>query len=1534
MIARRLFALVGGLLVAAVSTAQIQYAQRSVPIRAGVVLIDSYRVNFERGNGAPYVFYNLEQSNSVKPGGWNFINPHAESVLSAGSLQRYTNMGLLPQAPATTPGVGSTLTKGAAPYWEVLLSDSSDLLLADYDILALSVRGPLSLTPFEREKLRAFVDQGGVLWVDVDQSTVLDPANSIPLAIDRASAGGVTNADLSHPLLNRPLQISLSQIGLMQTDNSPGFTAMVPGNYGASAVASILAPLESEFDRYELVAGNTGEMLIGVGHLGNGTILVTARGAANALNRGRTDPANSRLLADRPSRDSASDAAASLVVNALHLAASYRESFSGTRKRNSNAIELRPPLLRMFHADLAQSPGNRNFVPPATYKGLLVVSGTDRLYVFDGNPNTDLDGDGNTDDGLPDTDFSAGLDLLWTSVTMPGPISSPTCLTVENFTTPATRDQILVVDANGDVRSFNPFAFVNPPTGTDLTLIAQSYQASPPGGAATFDMTVDGRGPYGPTIHNNLAYIGDVQTGLSGRVGRVWVMDPSKGSQLTTGVNPWILGGSSSTAIPEISGPPTIGYIPIQDSSGGEDLVMYVPTRPNPAALGSPEATAGITSLWMGVRGEKPQRVEVVGGNLVVTARANFAGLHIFQSAGSDPMGIKVSVFNSTTGTQLDAAQLASVFTGVVGQGPDGELQLELGSAGWNPNYTLRLDYMIDWGSGSLTLTEQTRRGNLFFPDVARTRRVIGAVALGADGRFFVTVSDQSRGGALYGFKEEGRGIFKLLYRYELFDQHNMNLSLTSTVPYRETFINEDGISSLVPFFAGPLTQLTMQGSPAIKNGTVFVTGSAQVGVFALPVTILMAFKEQPEAPRIPIVGEINETFMLIQPDIARSVNPTDPEASVIAQGSQFLFEQKNGNGLITINDLMASKTGSIQQALSSSQPMILRRNGVPDMLLEPDQVGGHWSPLLWYAVLAGTSNQSPPIVAGDTVYVGGNSKLPDILAGVAPASAVDRGVMFAMDATVQPAPPTGYPNSIRPWQIQVPMVRVNGSNIETNPAVRWPQTSGLTDFEDWKVRYYQTALRTGDTAFGIASGEGALYAWGPTAIYGFTRGDMLIADDGRLLRLDSAGNPIWSSDTSIGTGSGNQSGATSTVKGLVRPVRAYRLGTDQVVAADPGSNRIVRLNLAGKEIRSVTGFKLDPNYTPDGYVSGESLKLNGPTDVATYAATVQAAQNQLSNVTGPEYWIYYLVADSANRRLVEIIDRYMVDPSTGEVGDPVVDANGERQLGVLTWHSPSNYTGKDFRYNGVARVFNPSTGKFVYAGGLGSATPARTDLGLETPTSASQREANLGSGGIILFDGSQTQVINSIVIPALPANVYWNESTTSFSSNARQQRSKPVGDLRSVTMRFINESGQPRLAVMFTDASGVYEVYQPTVGPTEAWVVRWMLPKEMYKVMRRASNAPTNDNPRDLNATFARRLDSGEVVVVNGYLGQTRGRTPFSGEVIVLDGEFDLAADNALPGFSFQKENLGFKSLSVRLQLSKLSGVRSISAPVFADLR
>ncbi len=111
-----------------------------------------------------------------------------------------------------------------------------------------------------------------------------------------------------------------------------------------------------------------------------------------------------------------------------------------------------------------------------------------------------------------------------------------------------------------------------------------------------------------------------------------------------------------------------------------------------------------------------------------------------------------------------------------------------------------------------------------------------------------------------------------------------------------------------------------------------------------------------------------------------------------------------------------------------------------------------------------------------------------------------------------------------------------------------------------------------------------------------------------------------------------------------------------------------------------------------------------------------------------------------------------------------------------------------------------------------------------------------------------------------------------------------------------------------------------------------WMLPRNAYRVMRRnpATNEPTGDNPLGLRPMYAKRLDPGEILLVNGYFGRKLNGEPFEGEIVQLNGDWDPGALGS--GFQFTQTNLGFSSISVRFELPPIQGTRGLTLPVFAD--
>ena len=161
---------------------------------------------------------------------------------------------------------------------------------------------------------------------------------------------------------------------------------------------------------------------------------------------------------------------------------------------------------------------------------------------------------------------------------------------------------------------------------------------------------------------------------------------------------------------------------------------------------------------------------------------------------------------------------------------------------------------------------------------------------------------------------------------------------------------------------------------------------------------------------------------------------------------------------------------------------------------------------------------------------------------------------------------------------------------------------------------------------------------------------------------------------------------------------------------------------------------------------------------------------------------------------------------------------------------------------------------------------------------------------------------------------------------------------LSSATVRYVDVNGSPALSVMVADVTGVYELVQDTNQPGNPWVVRWMLPTEAYVGMRHPRGpGPFNtlgmgQNPRGFRAMYAKRLDSGEVLVVNGYSGRLINDSEFTGEIVLLDGTFaDVNTQLEDPGYSLGRLNAGFNRLSVKFEVPPVQGARGIIAPVFA---
>lgn len=1565
-------------LVLGVATASLAQnsALNKIPVRAGIIYPASQvTTGGERYVPTPHVFFNLDRNRNFRPALWDFINPRSQTNLSSAMSAQWTSIQT-DFGGSGLPSLGSKVAKNSAPYWSVNLDRSTIDDLAEYDLLLLPVSGTLSLGPSEREKLRRFVDQGGILWVS--QETVagktldVDVYNSGPVPFSMGFAfGGVALGDFTSPLLTTPNLISESELQMLAV-GAQSFRPVVAGDLGTAVDFSQWTTADSANIR-PIVGTNPTNQILGLSQLGEGYVVVSTCNLASYINRGYTNSGavttNRSYWAATPANDAYANLASRIVVNMIQLRSGFSGRGGGSRRSGSTSVSVSAPPIERF------SVGGAPVQDMAIFKGRLVRISGGTLSVYDANPSNDLDNDGNPDDGVADAQ-QGGADLIWQTNIGAG-TSGVACGEATGSPDP---DRIFFVNSGGALECY-ALDQANP-----ASPVALGVAAAPPNG--------DPNSPrYTPTIHDRLVFVTE-KTTVPQANGRVWAVG------IDTLTPPASVGGKGYFAVERAyrlvspSAGATIGYIPIADNSGGTDRVVYVPTLPE-ALLRRP---AGLTSVWLGARGEKPPTIIGLpgggAGSLILNTRASEQGVPIFEGGGS--LGLKITLIDMATGRAFPrsfAQNTIDVNPNINSNGP-GVITLTIKPGAVTPsgapvvfdgvsnvvppNTNIRLDYTIDWGapnSGAgpnVGQPENYVRGDVQFSDRSNpTRTIQGNVAMGANGNLFVATGNSAlNGGSFYCIAEEGRGTFNVKYRWQLHEAYGggrpgdqtLQLPLvggSEPFKYDASIVDYDGVHDLAPILKGildqPMRGLKFENSPVVRGDTVYVAISARK-LFPTPepyVAAVLAFKANPGPASMTLDLNRSANLQLIQPDLDRTETPT-AQVNALSQG-QFGQEQTDPTNpasptRIEIKNFSSSTRGSLANTLACNLPIYVRTGSSADIKVEPEanaddgtylpgNAASSWNPLKWYVVLNGMYLKSSPVITGNTLYAGGPSYLPDLLDGVFPPVST-QGLMYAMDTAVSPTDllaPDGTRNAhipgvpIRSWYRYLTTLTVNAGNISQPPYFKWPQMYGVTSMADVVVRFRQAVLRNVTSINSVVAGDDLVAVGTPATTVGFRRGDFMIADNGRLVRADSTGNALWSTEfTAQGGDEGVETSQVKTRK-LTRPWRAYREGASTWVV-DSGADRVVRLNAGGIEERAITAMRVDPTHIPSGLSDNAPLKLRIPRDMVTSTSVVSAANNPFTNPQPSEFWRHYLIADQGNFRIIELVDRFSYDPANNRVGGVVnyVDANTgktEPALGVIFSHSSAELSGKQFAYNSISRLRSTDGTRTLFAFGFGNIEPGLNSFGATTGAAA-PLDQRTGNGGVVIYDPqAQTEdLITQMNLPDRSSTLLWNPVSQVWAANASltAQSRKFVG-LSSVTLSY-DAAGAIR--VMVTDATGVYDM-------TTTGNVLWALPTSCYKAMRTSGGVPSSANPNGFRPTFARRLENGNVLIVNAYQGEYYNdvsNTPFDGEVLLLDGS--LSPGPGARGFSWTSQNFGFDNLTIRFLLPPLNGVRGLQVPVFADQR
>jgi hypothetical protein len=1637
---------------AAVSNAQSGFAFRKTDIKAVYLHLPGDHLSLGAGLSlaAPHVWFNLDNNSAVKPAGWNFVNPLAAGRLETDELpffaSRFTN----------TPAAGFATSKADVRYWWQNVRDLSDDDLGNIDVALIQVTTPnLPVAPSDREKIRRFVDKGGVLWVDLTYG-FFNQTNGGPIPFFATIPGSPDSNlqwDPQSPLLNFPNNLTdqeIQSIGFgptysVQPINKRNLDQVNLGAEGANTIGNLVSSMlgfSGEYGLLKPVVAAAGLPSISVARIGDGYMVVSTRGLSEAINRVGNN-LNREYFGVQPAVQSGSTVASSFsnavskfIINIISLATQSTQTGGGTRKNSSTFIDQGAPMLQTWNGSFppTSSATLRSAKPPVIYKGLVFIATDNQVFAYDSDPNSDQDNDGNPDDGIVDLNLGDEEDRLFATAPAGAVISGVVAAEVPNPGPGVPQDQLLVTTADGRL-------LVYPIYDNNRRILATATVApiaNLTAGAGGSPVAVAGEPPREPTVHEGIAYVADtVQSGASQEVGRLWMVNLRSLQVVRSaspGSNPFIFGGTASNP-PRFSSAPTIGYIPVLDNSNALDKVAYVPLMPQ----ASPQSNSGVVSLWIGAKGEKPSSVVNNGGSIDVVTRAGTRNLpaYIGTSAG-DALSPKISIIRAN-GVPFTAAEVAAVFDGSITQN-QGTITLGLVTgATWPPTGVdtdgVRVDYNIDWGAAFPSATASIERGRLFFPTSLQGQKwVVGGIALSPSGTMYVTNStkqinplfnpgggadtgqnvgtiDQNVNtylGSFFAIREEGRGLFRMVYRWDLYPQHTMNFQggsqlVPSAIPDNDPLqYLQFGAFNLGFILGGPFRTASFQGAPVIRNNEVYVTVS---GIKNLaPATAVLCFKDDSSSREIRIGSAVGPSTVIVQPDISRSANPTAPTVLSSLGEGEYRVERERGEvgAIIRLDNLMRGNSGQIVDSINTSQPIILRSQGRPDQVIDPATQGDRWNPLKWYTVLHGTATYSSAFASGNTLYVAGMSYLPSVLENLTNGIPSPIGFISAVRTDFDPSvavrtsqgfstnPLNFQPREViadnnRPYMRQLitmdyPRANANWTSpqIPTPPGVFpdifpntnyvWPQAPrnleerGRITFDDFRIRVNQCALRGNSTfvdgggvtqfnrPLGVVGGDNTVLTWTNTNLFAFKKADFWVADEGRISLFDPSGNVIYNSktNTSFGSTAGFTAGGKQSNFG--RPTRIYPIpNTSDILVVDSDQNRIVRMAPSGSVSRELTQFVVDPAFAPGGYAPGEPLSFQNPRDCLTYTSEVLQANNRFSNAQPLERWRHYLVADQGNNRIIEIVDRYAMNPTTGQI-------TGLLAEGSLLWHSPSQVSGKGYQYNSLSRI-QTGAASFMVVAGVGNKAPTRRDTGepnvngsfVGDQNSNDARSSQTGNGGVVIFDATIPggyRVFDRFQRPQVDNTRIFDFVTGTWSTDITRSviaGNQTFNNLQSVTAQQLPGGV---LTLMVADANGVFELQTTVVNPV-GLATRWMLPNYAMVALRRAGangGFPTSSNPARFFPTYARRLNDEEVIIVNGYQGRNVFNTgDYSGEVLQIDGRIDFAAQSSaslMPiayvpnGYSTNTINLGFNIRSVKLRFGPIEGARGLVLPVFADRR
>ncbi|CEK20611.1 hypothetical protein CWRG_02893 [Chthonomonas calidirosea] len=1322
-----------------------------------------------KNDPVPYLFYALDARTDYKPAGWQFVNPLAPSTITQDIYNRWLARQINPD-PAFQNGtpqslifrVGAPVSKNMGAYWEEDLDTISQQALDSYNIAFLPLQGgrlgtgTIQFDENEVEKLRQFVDSGGILWIENDGAAgFTNDGGNFLFPLQLTSAADSLSLNILQPLstlFNDPYPLSVADTAnFVHTFSGSIFTALGGGLVDPHTVTPLLG---------------TTVPFVYAGNYGAGHILLSGVGIAAAINAALGAP--NPISVTGSANDGAVSGDTVIAVPTTPLKFAYNVAAWTGAMPAANANSHRDASTQeIIGANLetawATVPLNN---PPNPGSGVAIdqnvaayVDGNNGLHVYNLHPGQALTGFSLfSDNGIPDFVYGTPYDEIWnTFLGANGRYATPLLASVTNPANGQTVEICAVTNSLGVTGVFNALPGFPGPLQSTSPLLFQIGQAGQPDAAIDDTTSLLEPLPVPAPAYAGGVLFAPVYDNANNDAGHAWhvvavdLLGSLEAGQTVNafsnnanGVAPSVAPSALANGLADLVGPLTVGWVPDQQT-GAEDEVVYAAAQAEPN--GAPASQGQIVGLWFATKNEPLQPVDQPknGLNFQFEPHGARAWVPWYVTAPSGANTLDLTPVVHVTETDTNTGNVIDVKTYHLSDGvftvsyngpppPDGT-----GSPSghqmvvtFNANNgillndtqnhivrTVSVDYTLDWPGDAINGISPSQQDMQIFIQ-RRTFTLYPESSVSSPHYLTGGVVMDNQGAAVFASSPQGLTDKVLIAGNPLPDRIYSVTGQYSTLSgptsgqvvnwmfspmYGGTFDGNTIRPRLVytdptTNVQAPIVQFRVIGQPALQSGMVYVVGVA-TDANGDKFTAILALNSQinPIVPlNPPILYKTSPTAAPVQlavqqPDFVNS--STSPAYITLPAGTGYTLDTQtdtNGQVFVTAIRILNMRPINGIDAFNTALPIFISLGNTG--VRQAIYGSNGFGPLdnLAWYLLIPTFG-----VQATPLPASG----PTVAAQTLYYGTVD-GRIAAVDL-----------NAAQQGKISVRVI-----TTLTNPSNGSPLT---------QVVINPPAAAQGIVAVGSGAGIAAL-----------NNQLTVVADANRILEVDAGGNAVWSLNTTQAVSvNGNTISAVRVP--FRQPSSLSQLGEGNYVVADSGNNRVVVFDPSGTVLQEITTF----NNDIQALRPGEPLALNHPTDAQIYTdSQTNGTITILSRITGvtytytgPYYAVHYVIADAGNYRAIEIVDVF--NPNTGQYIQ--LQPNNANYPAVTMYHQVIFTTRSlgeqngSFRYRTIQQFVDPTNPNQIDMVAAVSDVSLPTVSGGQTVADPLSNQESLGGALMIL---------------------------------------------------------------------------------------------------------------------------------------------------------------------------------------------------------